>query len=315
MFNITIIIPLYNASSYLHHSVDTLLSQPFQDIEIILVDDGSTDESLAICDEYARTDGRIKVFHEAHSGVAHSRQVGLDHAIGEYILYIDVDDQVQSDMISEMYQLAEVQQADMVICDYRELTQYGEVYHAEKPTSLDGVTILDDILNGRLYGALWNKLMRRKWLLETKAQFPQELTMREDLLFLSQCLPFANEIVYIPKAYYGYERRNTSALTSNYLNESPSYYDQESLWVSIILQNEFLKEMTRLRMERYFFSLSYITLLSHLFDKQRWTERFLSHKQLLAYGSGFRKVIVGLAYYGHFRMAQMLRTIISKVKS
>ena len=147
---ISIIIPLYNASSYLYHSLNTLLSQSFQDMEIILVDDGSTDESLAICDEYARKDGRIKVFHEAHSGVAHSRQIGLDHAIGEYILYVDVDDQVQPDMISEMYQLAEVQQADMVICDYRELTHHGEVYHAQKPTALDGVTILDDILNGRL---------------------------------------------------------------------------------------------------------------------------------------------------------------------
>lgn len=183
MVKISVIIPLYNASSYLHHSIDTLLSQPFQDIEIVLVDDGSTDESPAICDEYARKDGRIKVFHEAHSGVAHSRQIGLDHAIGEYILYVDVDDQVQPDMISEMCQLAETQQADMVICDYRELTHHGEVYHAQKPTALDGVTILDDILNGRLYGALWNKMMRREWLMKTKASFPQELTMREDLIF------------------------------------------------------------------------------------------------------------------------------------
>ena len=78
----SIIIPIYNASTYLVFSLESLLSQPFQDFELILVDDGSTDESPAICDEYARKDGRIKVFHEAHSGVAHSRQVGLDHAIG-----------------------------------------------------------------------------------------------------------------------------------------------------------------------------------------------------------------------------------------
>lgn len=312
---ISIIIPLYNASSYLHYSIVALLSQPFQDMEIILVDDGSTDGSSAICDEYAEKDCRIRVFHEAHSGVAHSRQVGLEHAIGEYILYVDADDQVNANMVSEMYDEAIRQQADMVICDYRELTHDGEVYQKQEPTVLDGVTVLDDILNGKLYGALWNKMMRREWLHETKACFPQELTMREDLIFLSQCLPFAKKITYIPKPFYGYERRNATALTSNYVNETPSYYNQESLWVSLILKNAYLTKETCLRLEQYFFRLSYITLKHGLFDKSIWNERFQIHKDLLAYGSGFRKAIVSLACHGHFLVAQILRTLISKVKS
>ena len=315
MVKISVIIPLYNASSYLHHSIDSLLSQPFQDIEIILVDDGSTDGSAAICDEYAKKDSCISVFHEPHSGVAHSRQVGFEHATGDYILYVDADDQVDANMVSDMYDEATRQQADMVICDYRELTNEGEVYQKQEPTASDGVTVLDDIVNGKLYGALWNKLMRREWLLETRACFPQELSMREDLIFLSQCLPYAQKIAYIAKAYYGYERRNTSALTSNYLNESPSYYNQESLWVSLILKNKFLSNSIRLQLERYYFKLSYITLLKGLFDKQLWNERFKSHENLLDYGSGFRKTIVSFAFCDHFRIAQFMRTIISKIKS
>ena len=313
--NISLIIPIYNASSYLSSTLEALLLPSSPSLEIILVDDGSTDASPSICDEYAEKDERIRVLHEPHSGVAHSRQVGLEAARGEYILYVDADDTVEPDMISEMYQLAEVQLADMVICDYRELTHHGEVYHAQKPTALDGVTILDDILNGRLYGALWNKMMRREWLMKTKASFPQELTMREDLIFLSQCLPYAQKIAYIAKAYYGYERRNTSALTSNYLNESPSYYDQESLWVSLILKNKSLSNSIRLQLERYYFKLSYITLLKGLFDKQLWNERFKSHENLLDYGSGFRRTIVSFAFCDHFRIAQFMRTIISKIKS
>ena len=117
MVKISVIIPLYNASSYLHHSIDSLLSQPFQDIEIILVDDGSTDGSAAICDEYAKKDSCISVFHEPHSGVAHSRQVGFEHATGDYILYVDADDQVDANMVSDMYDETTRQQADMVICD------------------------------------------------------------------------------------------------------------------------------------------------------------------------------------------------------
>lgn len=315
MLNISIIIPLYNASSYLHHSLDTLLSQSFQDIEIILVDDGSTDESPAICDEYARKDGRIKVFHEAHSGVAHSRQIGLEEAQGDFILYVDADDVVETDMITDMYQKAINEDADMVICDYRELTHDGELYRKQEPSILTGVVVLNEILCGKLYGALWNKMMRREWLMKTKASFPQELTMREDLIFLSQCLPYAQKIAYIAKAYYGYERRNTSALTSNYLNESPSYYNQESLWVSLILKNKSLSNSNRLQLERYYFKLSYITLLKGLFDKQLWNERFKSHENLLDYGSGFRKTIVSFAFCDHFRIAQFMRTIISKIKS
>lgn len=315
MVKFSVIIPLYNASSYLHHSIDSLLSQPFQDIEIILVDDGSTDGSAAICDEYAKKDSCISVFHEPHSGVAHSRQVGFEHATGDYILYVDADDQVDANMVSDMYDEATRQQADMVICDYRELTNEGEVYQKQEPTASDGVTVLDDIVNGKLYGALWNKLMRREWLLETRACFPQELSMREDLIFLSQCLPFAKKITYIPKAYYGYERRNATALTSNYVNETPSYYNQESLWVSLILKNQYLKKETRLRLERYFFRLSYITLKYGLFDKNQWNERFKKQMDLLSYGSGFRKAIVNLAYCGHFHIAQIMRTLISKIKS
>lgn len=315
MQNISIIVPLYNASSYLHHSLDALLSQPFHDIEIILVDDGSTDESPAICDEYASKDGRIKVFHEVHSGVATSRQVGLDNAHGDYILYIDADDVVGSDMISDMYHKAVEENADMVICDYQELTHDGEIYRKQEPTALEGATVLNDILNGKIYGALWNKMMRRDWLMKANASFPQELTMREDLIFLSQCLPYAQKIAYIAKAYYGYERRNTSALTSNYLNESPSYYNQESLWVDLILKNKSLSNSIRLQLERYYFKLSYITLLKGLFDKQLWNERFKSHENLLDYGSGFRRTIVSFAFYSHFRIAQFMRTIISKIKS
>lgn len=129
---------------------------------------------------------------------------------------------------------------------------------------------------------------------------------------MSQCLPYAQKIAYIAKAYYGYERRNTSALTSNYLNESPSYYNQESLWVSLILKNKSLSNSIRLQLERYYFKLSYITLLKGLFDKQLWNERFKSHENLLDYGSGFRKTIVSFAFCDHFRIAQFMRTIISK---
>lgn len=312
---ISLIIPIYNASPYLAFSLESLLSQPFQDFELILVDDGSTDESASICDAYAAKDDRIKVLHEVHHGVARSRQVGLETARGEYILYVDADDQVEPGMIANMYQEAVTQKADMVLCDYRELTYDGEVYRKQEPTALSGEAIMEDILSGKLYGALWNKMMRREWLLRTKAAFPQDLTMREDLIFLSQCLPYASKIAYIPKAYYGYERRNASALTSHYVNETLAYYHQECLWVDLILENQFLQDSTRQRLQTYLCELAYITLKSSLFDKPKWNSVFLKHPEVLSYGNGYKKQIVSLAFKGHFALARLLRTFISHLKS
>lgn len=312
---LSLIIPIYNASSYLAFSLESLLSQPFQDFELILVDDGSTDASPSICDEYAAKDERIRVLHEPHSGVANSRQVGLEAAKGMYILYVDADDQVDPCMIADMYQEAVTQKADMVICDYRELTYDGEVYRKQEPTALSGEAIMEDILSGKLYGALWNKMMRREWLQQTKASFPQGLTMREDLIFLSQCLPYASKIVYIPKAYYGYERRNASALTSYYVNESPAYYLQECLWVDLILKNQFLLASTQQRLQTYLLELAYITLKSGLFDKPKWNAAFLKHPEILSYGTGYKKKMVSLAFKGHFVLARLLRTFISHLKS
>lgn len=312
---LSLIIPIYNASSYLASCLDSLLSQSYQDFELILVDDGSMDDSPSICDEYAAKDERIKVLHEAHHGVAHSRQVGLEVTRGEYILYVDADDTVEPGMIVDMYQEAVTKKADLVICDYRELTHEGEVYRKQEPTSLDGVAVLEDILDGKLYGALWNKMMCREWLLRTKAAFPQQLTMREDLVFLSQCLPYASKIAYIPKAYYGYERRNASALTSHYVNESLAYYQQECLWVDLILENQFLQASTRQRLLTYLCELAYITLKSGLFDKLNWNAAFLKHPEFLSYGTGYKKKIVILAFKGHFALARLLRTFISHLKS
>lgn len=312
---LSLIIPIYNTSTYLAFSLESLLSQPFQDFELILVDDGSTDASPSICDEYAAKDERIRVLHEPHSGVANSRQVGLEAAKGMYILYVDADDQVDPCMIADMYQEAVTQKADMIICDYRELTHEGEVYRKQEPTALDGVAVLEDILDGKLYGALWNKMMRREWLLQTKAAFPQRLTMREDLVFLSQCLPYASKIAYIPKAYYGYERRNASALTSHYVNESLAYYQQECLWVDLILENQFLQASTRQRLQAYLLELAYITLKSGLFDKPKWNAVFLKHPEILSYGTGYKKKMVSLAFNGHFALARLLRTFISHLKS
>ena len=115
---ISVIVPVYKAEHYLARCVDTLLAQTFDDFEVILVDDGSPDNSGAICDEYALKDKRVRVIHQPNAGVSMARQKGLDNARGEYVIHADPDDWVEPDMLKELYAKAKEEDADMVICDF-----------------------------------------------------------------------------------------------------------------------------------------------------------------------------------------------------
>lgn len=314
-YSITVIITIYNASQYLRQCIDNILSQNFQDFELLLVNDGSTDSTGEICDEYAKKDKRIKVFHEQHKGVAHARQVGLDNAKGEYILYIDADDIIEPTMLVELYNTAKTTDAELVICDYTELTNSGTVYRKQEPTSKTGIGVLEDILNGILYGALWNKLIKTDCIRKSQAMFPFDLTMREDLLFLAQVLPTIYNVQYMPKSLYGYERRNTSSLTNNYANESTQYYRQELLWNRYIIDNQGVSLSIRNKRLQYYHELAYITLRSDLLSKEDWKTFFVPYAQRLKLvGTGYKKALVLLALNGHFTIARIIRTIISKIK-
>lgn len=115
---ISIISPVYNAERYIVKCLDSILVQTFQDWELILVDDGSSDKSGVICDEYAARDSRVIVIHKENGGVGAARQTGLDAVTGEYVIHADPDDWVEPTMLQELYAKAVAEAADVVICDY-----------------------------------------------------------------------------------------------------------------------------------------------------------------------------------------------------
>lgn len=312
---ISVIVPVYKAEKYIDKCIQDILAQTFKNFELLLVLDGSFDKSEEICDRWALQDSRINVIKEQHAGVAHARQVGLDNAKGEYILFIDADDTVSPTILEEMYNVAKEQDADVVVSDFTELTNEGDTYRSQKPTTLKGLSILEDILNGKLYGALWNKLIRTETIRKTQAHFTEALTMREDLVFLSELLPHVDKVAYIPKAFYGYERRNVSSLTNNYLNESLDYYRQEVLWNSLILQNQYISESSRNKILNYYSQLAYITLKKSLFTEEEWNKYFQPYNlQLREIQKGYKSKIVAMALNGNFVIALFLRTLVSKLR-
>ena len=229
---ISVIVPVYKAEAYLHRCVDSLLAQTFQDFEILLVDDGSPDKSGEICDEYARKDKRVRVFHKENGGVSSARQCGMDHARGEYTIHADPDDWVDPTMLEELYRKAKEEDADMVICDFYEERKNKTIYVRQQPSSLDHETVLCELFQ-QLHGSCWNKLVKRACYREFGVRFPEELSCCEDL-YVNACLVFEDiKIAYLNKAFYHYDQvvNRNSILHSN---NSDFFLQTEQILISLL---------------------------------------------------------------------------------
>lgn len=202
---ISVIVPVYKAEKYLHRCIDSLLAQTFQDFEVLLVDDGSPDKSGEICDEYAKKDSRVRVFHKANGGVSSARQCGMDNARGEYTIHADPDDWVEPEMLEALYKKAKEEDADMVVCDYYINYRRKQIYKQQKPNSLNHDAVMRQLLLQQLHGACWNKLVRRKLIIEFAISFPLDMTIWEDLYVNCCILMHDVKVCYLERAFYHYD--------------------------------------------------------------------------------------------------------------
>lgn len=204
MAKISVIIPAYNVERTLRRCVDSFLKQSFQDFELLLIDDGSTDKTGAICDEYALDDARIRVFHTNNGGVSQARELGINKAVGEYSIHADGDDWVEPAMLSEMYQEAVSNDADIVISDFYYEEAGKVMLQVQNPTLLEGKSLVCDILTGKVHGSTCNKLVRQRLYKDFKVHFPVGINYCEDALTVIELFLHVHRVVYLPKAYYHY---------------------------------------------------------------------------------------------------------------
>lgn len=211
---ISVIVPVYNVENYLSACLDSILSQTYQDFEIILIDDGSKDASGQICDAYAGKDPRIQVVHQENGGVSRARNRGLELATGELISFIDSDDTLEPDMYELLVRVMREHNADISHCGYKHIV--GEeirLVHDTKrviPQHTQGA--LDCFVDGRMFGGgLWNKLYRRELL--DNFSFREDLKNNEDILFNFEAFRQANRSVFADYPLYNYIARvGTSAV-------------------------------------------------------------------------------------------------------
>lgn len=202
--NVSVIVPVYNVEKYLSKCLDSLVSQTLQNIEIIVVNDGSPDQSQAIIDTYCEKYNYVKSFIKENGGLSDARNFGLQKATGEYVAFVDSDDYVDCSMYKEMYEKAKENDFDIVVCDFEEL--YED--HIVSGTS----RIKEDILNKAqvkmamcdIYPSAWNKLYKRT--LFTHLQFKKNVWF-EDVELLYRLLPSVNSIGVVHRPFYKYMQR------------------------------------------------------------------------------------------------------------
>lgn len=217
MCKVSVIVPVFNVEKYLRQCIESLIEQTLTDIEILLIDDGSPDSSGEICDEYAKSDSRIKVFHKKNEGASLSRKYGVQHARGEYICFIDSDDYAENDFLENMYKAISENNADLAECDYTTFSEkaknrkklYEKGFAAEKTEFLNFVA-KNTIINGDVAVVMWNKIYKRSLITDNVRDYGECLL--EDYIFNMQYYTAVNKYAYVNKPLVNY-RQVTNSLS------------------------------------------------------------------------------------------------------
>lgn len=211
---ISIIVPVYNVELYIKNCVKTIINQTYKNIEIILIDDGSTDNSGKACDELAQTDKRIITIHKKNDGVSSARNAGLDIASGNFVTFVDADDTIKPDFIQTLHDNFE-DSVDMTVCAYACVNEKNEItYFSQKTKNEKEIFSREQAIEIMLYGKVfaghcWNKMFRKSLL--TGLRFNTEMPLYEDLLFVTEYLLKAKKVSYASECLYNYFARTTSA--------------------------------------------------------------------------------------------------------
>jgi len=207
---VSVLVPIYNAEPFLNECLHSIIHQTYKQIQIVLVDDGSTDDSLSICQKYALIDGRIQVFHKENSGVAATRNELLSHVNGEFFLFVDADDWIEWNMIEVLLSLYNATTADIVCCGFTSSPKKTvQDLISIRTKEWERITIIEKFLYHKDFrGTLWNKLFRARLL--DKVQFNPEISYGEDALFCWHLLNRVDKVVITTHTLYHYRMNEGS---------------------------------------------------------------------------------------------------------
>lgn len=247
MNKVSVIVPVYGVEAYLEACVDSLLAQSHDNLEILLIDDASPDRCPAICDAYAEKDHRVKAFHKKNGGAASARNLGLDHATGDYICFVDSDDVVDSNFVAHLLQA--VGEGDAAVCGYAQLWRNGCVSQTVEPAGeYTGRAYLAQFLKSWRCALIWNKIFRREIVGDIR--FPEGHRI-DDEFFTYQLIANCRKVTVIHEPLYYYRMRRGSVMhdassKQQLLQDRVAYLSQRLEYVTAVapeLGQDFLEDM------------------------------------------------------------------------
>lgn len=208
---VSIIIPIYNTEKYLKGCLDSVISQTYKNIEVLLINDGSTDNSGLICDYYVQCDKRVKVFHNANNGVSYSRNYGINRALGRYILFIDADDTIDENYVEELVKEMN-DEIDLCICGINDIY---EKYNKKRKLfkTLTGNFYKDYHILVNFLRVPFAKIYKKEIIIKNKISFPVNISRGEDQIFNFNYYSNVKKYKYCDTTFYNYFHRESNSLS------------------------------------------------------------------------------------------------------
>lgn len=217
---ISVIVPVYNVERYLPCCIDSILAQTLADFELLLIDDGSKDRSGEICDEYARKDSRIRVFHKPNGGVTAARRDGVNMAMAGWIMFVDADDMLEKDALQTMCGYCDgvdIVKASFVGSDGRQW-QHVDI------GAMTSEEFMQSLADGNTYGVVYASLYKRGLFRESTFSFPSDIKIGEDILMNMELAQRVSRVINIEDVVYWYRTNADSVMNS--MMQSPLYLDR-----------------------------------------------------------------------------------------
>lgn len=298
---ISVIVPIYKVEEYLPKCLDSIINQTYQNLEIILVDDGSPDNCGKICDEYAKKDQRIKVFHKKNGGVSSARNFGLDHCSGDFITYVDADDYLEPTMYEELVTKQKEKNTDLVFCRYKYIKDEKEClaneialekfclstdvkyfYNAESTKYQDSSCCVKE---ENIMCSIWRILF--KWSAVQGVRFRTDIKYMEDVVYLTEILCHQDKTVdYIDRYLYNYTIRSGSASHCNVDGLIESHKNYLQAMDEVLADTPYAKFLPALKFTCYadiVFAFTRFNVKKKLQLIKTWNQRenYLASKKLI----------------------------------
>ena len=216
---ISVIVPIYNVEQYLRKCIDSIINQTYKNLEIILVDDGSTDGSGEICNKYEQQDERIRVIHKKNGGAADARNKGLEVITGKFVSFVDSDDWIEYNFYENMIEQAIKYNADIVVSNYNYVSDNGDIicrYEKNDKVRYNTEEAMNEMIHdGFIQAVIWNKLYLKSCIKDIRFKVGK---ICEDEFFTYKIIANAKEVVYNSKPLYFYRKREGSVMNKYKLN-------------------------------------------------------------------------------------------------